>query len=212
MPRRIEKFSQALRQSIFFSLTIKHGHTSNCQTLAHLQPSNMDTPPTMDAQWLPVYVQIADKIKICLKQLGIKCLERCRQSTVGLWYFIAGSVQYSWMHHFGKSNFFFLKLWHGRLFCIFSWLVYTQKINNFLKLKKQNVVCADEFSWFARKVVYTTYVILGISALILGSIFGEKYFFTNLKWQNFLHFFIKNHIKRMNNFWKIKETKCCMCK
>ena len=51
----------------------------------------------------------------------------------------------------------------------------------FMKLKKQNVVCEHEFSWFTKKVVCTTYNILGISALIVFvsplivyAIFGEN--------------------------------------
>ena len=48
----------------------------------------------------------------------------------------------------------------------------------FVKLKKQNVVCANEYSRFATKVVCTTYDILGISAPILGAIFVENNFFS----------------------------------
>ena len=48
-----------------------------------------------------------------------------------------------------------------------------------MKLKKQNVVCAHEFSWsVAKKVVCTTYDVLGISALISGAIFVENNFFS----------------------------------
>ena len=52
-----------------------------------------------------------------------------------------------------------------------------KKLIIFVKLKKQNVLCAHEFSWFAKKVVYTTYDVLGISALISGAIFGKNHFF-----------------------------------
>ena len=45
----------------------------------------------------------------------------------------------------------------------------------FVKYKKQNVVCAHEFSWFAKKVICTIYNILGISALISGAIFDENF-------------------------------------
>ena len=38
----------------------------------------------------------------------------------------------------------------------------------FVKFKKKNVVCAHEFSWFAKKVICTTYDILGILAVISG--------------------------------------------
>ena len=46
----------------------------------------------------------------------------------------------------------------------------------FVKIKKQNVVCAHKFSWFAKKVVCTTYDFLRISALISGAIFVENIF------------------------------------
>ena len=36
---------------------------------------------------------------------------------------------------------------------------------SFEKLDKQNVVWAHEFSWFAKKVVCTTYIVLGFSGL-----------------------------------------------
>ena len=69
---------------------------------------------------------------------------------------IAGSVQYSHMHHFGKVD--FLKLWNSRIFCMFSWKVYTEKISNiFVKFKKQNVVYVDmSFPGLPRKVLYHT--------------------------------------------------------
>ena len=56
-----------------------------------------------------------------------------------------------------------------------------------------NVLCAHEFSWFAKKVVCTTYDVLGISAFISGVIFGENIyiFFSNLKWNTFLHILIQ---------------------
>ena len=60
----------------------------------------------------------------------------------------------------------------------------------FVKLKKQNVVSAHGFSWFAKKVVCTTYDVLGILALNSGAIFVDK---------------------RMIKFYEIKETKCRMC-
>ena len=50
----------------------------------------------------------------------------------------------------------------------------------FVKLKKQNVVCAHEFYWFAKKVVCTTYDILMKIKISV-----------NLKRYTFLHFFIK---------------------
>ena len=56
---------------------------------------------------------------------------------------------------------------------------------------KQNVACAHTFSWFAKKVVCTTYDVLGISTLISGAIFCESNFLANLKRHTFLHFFMK---------------------
>ena len=46
----------------------------------------------------------------------------------------------------------------------------------FVKNKKQNVVCAYEFSWFGKKVVGTTYDVLEILAVISGAIFVENNF------------------------------------
>ena len=77
-----------------------------------------------------------------------------------------------------------------------------KKLIIFVKLKKQNIVRAHEFSWFAMKVVCTTYNLLGISALISGPC--EMVYF-------FALFHDKNYTKRMDNFDKIKETKCHMC-
>ena len=84
-------------------------------------------------------------------------------------------------------------------------------MNKFCEIKETNVVCAHKFSWFAKKVVCTTYDVLGILPLILGAIFDEIRFSANLKWQSFLHLFIKKNTESMNNFYNIKETKCCMC-
>ena len=39
----------------------------------------------------------------------------------------------------------------------------------------------------------------------------SSYFRHHLKLHTFLHFALKNCSKRMNNLYKIKETKCCMC-
>ena len=52
-------------------------------------------------------------------------------------------------------------------------------------LKKQNVVCAHKFSWFAKKGVCTTYDVLGISALNVCAIFGEITILANLTTANF---------------------------
>ena len=79
-----------------------------------------------------------------------------------------------------------------------------------MKLKKQNILCADEFFWFAKKVISTTYNILGILALTSGAIFGEVKLLANLKRQTFQHLILKNYTERMYNFYKFKESKCCM--
>ena len=44
----------------------------------------------------------------------------------------------------------------------------------FVKFKKQDVVCANEISWFAKKVICTTYGDLGILDVILGANFVEN--------------------------------------
>ena len=46
-----------------------------------------------------------------------------------------------------------------------------------MKFKNPNVVCAYKFPWFAKKVICTTYNVLGISAVISGAIFVENIFF-----------------------------------
>ena len=57
----------------------------------------------------------------------------------GLWVYFARSVQYSRMHHFGETDcFFFLKIWKSRLFCTFSWKVYTKKIKNICAIQETN--------------------------------------------------------------------------
>ena len=71
-----------------------------------------------------------------------------------------GSVQYSRMHHFGK-NWLFLKIWNGRLFCTFSWKVYTQKINNISEILETKCrMCTWIFLVSPRKtyVPYTTFL------------------------------------------------------
>ena len=80
----------------------------------------------------------------------------------------------------------------------------------FVKFKKQNVVCAHEFSWSPRKL-YSMYHMWRSNNF--GSYFGYhfcwEYFFTNLKLHTFLYF-VTNFSNRMNNFYEIKETKCRM--
>ena len=34
-------------------------------------------------------------------------------------------------------------------------------MNNFWKVKEENVVCAHEVSWFSKKIVCTSYIVLG---------------------------------------------------
>ena len=41
------------------------------------------------------------------------------------------------------------------------------------KFKEQNILCAHEFSWFVKKIVYTTCGVHGILALISGANFVE---------------------------------------
>ena len=76
-----------------------------------------------------------------------------------------------------------------------------------MKLKKQNVVCAHEFSWFAKKVACTTYDVLGIFTLISGAVFGEIKFLANVERQTLLLFFIKKKVilKEWIIFIKLKK-------
>ena len=95
---------------------------------------------------------------------------------------------------------FFVKRWNGRLFYTFSWEVYTQKINNFCAVKETKCcMCAWIFLVCQESHSYN-----------FGSYFRCHFwwkiiFLTNLKRQTFLHFFLKNYTKRMNNFWKLKK-------
>ena len=80
-------------------------------------------------------------------------------------------MQCSSLCHFGEIDFFLENMKWQTILHIFMTSLYSKKLS-FVKLKKQNVVCAYEFSWFAKKVI------LGISPLILGAIFGENKFFS----------------------------------
>ena len=54
-----------------------------------------------------------------------------------------------------------------------------KKSITFVKLKKQNVECAHEISWFTKKVVYVQKtMVFGISALIADAIFVENIFYS----------------------------------
>ena len=87
-----------------------------------------------------------------------------------------------------KLNFW--KIWSGRLVRCYKKFI-LKKLIMFMKLKKVNVVCAPEFSWFTKKVVCTSYSVLAVLVLIVSAIFGEIKFLANLKHQTFLHVFIK---------------------
>ena len=83
---------------------------------------------------------------------------------------IAGSVQYSRMRHFGKTD--FLKKYEMADYSVrFHEKFILKKSIIFVKFKKRNVVCAHELFCFAKKFVCTTYNVLGISALNSGAIF-----------------------------------------
>ena len=43
---------------------------------------------------------------------------------------------------------------------------YTKRMNNYYKIQAKNVVCAHKFSWLVKKVIYTTYIVLGFLALL----------------------------------------------
>ena len=74
---------------------------------------------------------------------------------------------------------------------------------------KQNVLCAHEISWIATKFACTTYDILGILALILGTILNENICFSKYETAYFSALF---HISlKKLYFYQIKETKYCMC-
>ena len=81
----------------------------------------------------------------------------------------------------------------------------------FVKFKKQNVVRAHEFPGCVKKgqESHMYHIPLRIFALILSAIF--VIFLVNIKPHIFLHYFIKKYSKRMNNLYKIREIKCCMC-
>ena len=96
-------------------------------------------------------------------------------------------MYYSCMYHFVEIL-LFLKIWNYTLFCTFSCKVYFKKIIIFVKF---NITCLHEFSWFTKKVICTTYIVLGISALISGAIFENTCI---SKLHAFLHFFIKKNI------------------
>ena len=105
------------------------------------------------------------------------------------------------MGHFGKIDFFW-KYEIADYSARFHEEFMLKKSIFFVNFKKQNVLRAHEFSWFAKKVLCTACHGLAISTLISGVI---------LKIHTFLHSFIKKYTNRMNNFFKIKGTKCCMC-
>ena len=84
---------------------------------------------------------------------------------------------YSRMGHFDDIDFFENMKWQTILH-VFMKSLYSNKLIIFVKLRKQNVVCAHEFSWFAKKVVCTTYDVMGISALISGAICVENNIFS----------------------------------
>ena len=75
-----------------------------------------------------------------------------------------------------------------------------------MKFKKQKVLCACEFSWFANNV-------LGILALMIpGTIFDVNICFRKSETAYFFcTFAYKNYTSRMSNFYKIKKTKSLMC-
>ena len=72
-------------------------------------------------------------------------------------------------------------------------------------LKKQDVVCAHEFSWLAKKVVCVTFDVLGISALIVCAIFGKIKIFSKSEMANFPTHFHKKYTKRTILFIKLKK-------
>ena len=56
---------------------------------------------------------------------------------------------------------------------------------------QETCVCAHKFTWFAKKVACTTYDVLGILALISGTIFIENIFVNKSKTASFSAFFLK---------------------
>ena len=59
-----------------------------------------------------------------------------------------------------KFTLFFWKIQNSRLFCTFSWKAYTPKINKTCKIQETKWRMCTWISWFAKKVICTTYVVL----------------------------------------------------
>ena len=76
----------------------------------------------------------------------------------------------------------------------------------FVKLKKQNVVCAHEFSWSVQYSRMCTYDVLGILALISGAIFVENNIFSKSDTAYFSALFHEKIIlKECITFIKVKK-------
>ena len=73
----------------------------------------------------------------------------------------------------------------------------------FVNWKKQNVFCAHEFSFLLRKLYVPHRTFLEIWLLFQAPFLVKNKFLSNLKRQNFLHFFIKK-VHKKNEYLKKK--------
>ena len=93
-------------------------------------------------------------------------------------HYFAKSVQYSCMRHFGEFDFFENMTRQIISVHFHDKFIFKKPFDNIVKIMKQNVVCAHEFSWFCQEGIWT---------LISGTIFVENILLANLKLNIFLH-------------------------
>ena len=109
------------------------------------------------------------------------------------------SVQYSCMRHLGEIDFV------GK----FVLADYSAHFHENFMLKKSIILV--NFPGLLRKLCVPHTTFLEFRLLFQAPFLLKIFLKQNMKLHTFLQFSLKNYSKRMNNFYKIEETECCMC-